>query len=182
MIDDLEGTGSAAIAEELREQTILGVGNLADRERARLSKVLFPDTHTTDVELLGVTRKVRPLPVKWARQLHAIVHPFQDAVGAEVQAQVAGAEPSKTVTEVEILKTLFDSAEVLASYYKWEDVAAALREEEITLAEVQALVVRQMQVQADNDFLLTGLRMLIVIMQQAEMRSVRYQSLLGGPV
>jgi len=180
MTDDLQGSAAASVAESLRDTTAEEIVRLAEDERAALSKVLFPDTDVREIVILDKPRKLRPLPIKWSKQIHALVKPFQDQVGRAIQDQIAKKADAEDVNEEHILKVLFDIADVLVTYYQWEDVKAALEEEEITLGEVQDLVVRQTTLQADNDFLLTGLRMLVTLMRQAEIRSVRLRSTLAG--
>jgi len=171
--------GARAI-EATQDMSLL---TLTADQREMLSKALFPDTHTDTVEVLGVKRTLRPLPIKWSKQMHALLAPFHEGLeAAEITAEGTNIEKVKEVVanELDLLSLMLSASEIIATYYKWEDVLEALKSEEVLSDELQALIVVQQNLQKANDFLLMGLRMLVGVMQQAEIQSVRMLSMFSG--
>lgn len=162
----------AAIAQTFGEKFLA----LSKDEQASLSKVLFPDTHTETVEVLGVKRKLRPLPLKNTRVLNEILLPIAKKINSgNLQKQVTD------VTE-DVLSVLTETAQSLAQYYKWEDVLAALKEEELSLTELQAIAVMQQRLNGANDFLLAPLRVVVRQMQIQEVTVVKFNSMFSSRV
>lgn len=170
-----------AVADEtaLSAQATQLKDTLSAEERDQLSRVLFPETDTTEVEVLGKTRELRPLPVRTAQRLKKTLAP----VVTELQRGLASVERDPNTeydAEEAILRALEKSAEVLADFYGWDDVKAALAKDGLAIAEYQALASVQVQVNGTNDFLLSGLRTVVRWMQIAELMMVRFQSTLTG--
>lgn len=153
--------------EDALNQVLTLEGSLTEEQRASLSKVLFPDTHTTKIKLGEKDRELRPLTIKYARQLHAAALPFVRAATAAAESDVAFS------LDDDIVNTLKNATQILASYYGWDDVQKMLEEEDFTTSELQNLVVRQQLLQGDNDFLLGPLRILIKVMQVREILQAR---------
>ena len=170
--------------DPITESTTLAVSLLSDEQREMLSMALFPDTHTNIVRVLEKERTLRPLPIKWAKQVHAVLAPFHEAIekAGVKEGDTDLSKVEETQTEVELLELLIRVGRVLATYYKWEDVVEALDEEELTVEELQELVVTQQNLQSANDFLLMGLRVLVGVMQQAEIQSVRMMTTLTSGI
>lgn len=145
---------------------------LSDDQQKALSKALFPQTHTGKVTVLGKERTLRPLTIKYARQLNAHLQAFQDKVSE-------GADEEKVV-DLDLLDTVLSACTVIAQFYGWEDVLKAVEEEDCELTEMQGLVVAQTNLQDSNDFLLMGLRLLVVVMQQAEIEMTHLQNTFRG--
>lgn len=154
-------------------------GLLTEEERAKLSRVLFPDTDTAEVVVLGKTRELRPLPIKPATRLKKAIAPYV----AEIQKNYEQAERGEDVdydAEQTICDSLEKSAAVLADYYGWQDVKDALATDGLPLVDLQTLAVTQSEVNGTNDFLLGNLRTVVQWMRVAEMMTVRFQSTLTG--
>lgn len=149
--------------ENLENAKQLAQSGLDEDEEAMLSKVLFPETHTEAVVVLGRKRKVHPLPVKPARKISATLRPVSEALQAN---------ESKDFTD-ELIDGLLESARVLADFYKWEDVLQAIDDEAVTTTDLQALLIAQNAIQGNNDFLLTPLRLAIVTMQLVEIGAIQ---------
>lgn len=153
---------------------------LSEDEQEKLSKVLFPDTHTNVVNILGKPRELRPLPVKQAQRLKALVSPVTKQIEKAMQAS----EKDSTVdydADEPIQEVLSRTVNFLADYYGWEDVREALKGDGLPMSEYQGLVVSQVQINGANDFLLAPLRTVVRLMQLTEMLAVRFQSLFNGP-
>lgn len=155
-------------------------GALSEEEQEQLSKALFPDTHTDEVEVLGVERTLRPLPVKYARKVHSLLHPISTAVeeaGTEKKSKKKG-----TDLDTQLLDGCLKAAKVLCDFYgeEWADLKEALATEEIQFDEVQALLVQQAALQKANDFLLTPLRIVVGTMRFAEVAAIQYMSTFNG--
>ncbi len=149
-----------------------GLDSLSETEKGKLSKVLFPDTHTDTILFAGEKRTLRPVPVKYSKMLHAAMMPFAvRAMDAEKQNKVfEGDEPL-----VEALKTV---AEVLAKYYAWgEDVLKKIKEDDLMIDELQNLAVVQQSLNGSNDFLLAPLRLAVKIMQVRALMDVAVNKL-----
>lgn len=149
---------------------------LTEDEQVSLSKVLFPDTHVEEVILLDLPRKIKPIPVKFSRQIFALLKPISEKIGKSVQEQ----DKQEFDSTDEITKSLFQVANILADFYKWEDVKQAAAQELLSLSEVQTLAYAQQEVNGSNDFLLGPLRLIIRVQQVHETLAARFQSLLTG--
>lgn len=153
---------------------------LSPVEREQLSRVLFPDSndlHT--VVLLGKPREIHPLPIKPAQRLRKVLAPLT----RELQKGIEETEKDPRIdfdAEEVIIRALEKAAEHLATFYKWEDVTAALQGDGLSLEEMQSLAVKQTEVSGNNDFLLDGLRTMVRWMKVAELMSLRFQSTLTG--
>lgn len=154
-------------------------GTLSPEEQAQLSRCLFPDEDTKDVEVLGVKRELRPLPIKWARKLKASIQP----IVADIQKGFDGASNADEDYDAEapLLDALEKAAQVIVDFYGWEDVKEALKGDGLPLSDYQALAAVQVGVNGSNDFLLVGLRSVVRWMQINEMMTVRFQNMLTGP-
>lgn len=148
--------------------------SLTPEEESNLSKVLFPDIHTNSVTILKKPRELRPLTVKWARKLRAIMQPYAQKLDAATK------NPNNIDVDLDLLDGIKGAAKIIAEVYGWEDVVLAIDEEDLTTGELQALVATQVQLQGENDFLLIPLRVAIMVMQAVEIQNRRYRNIFGG--
>ena len=161
---------------QVEEAVIDGLNELTAEQQEQLSKALFPDTHTDKVTVLDKERVLKPLPLKHSREINARLKPFNDKLKS---AQKGG---NVDVDEQELANDLVAVAEILAKRYGFEDVSTALAEEELTVNEIQAFVVTQVNLQQKNDFLLTPLRFLVGLLQRREIAMATLQSGLQSTV
>jgi hypothetical protein len=175
-------SNASARAADLEDGKTLALKLLTIEQREMLSKTLFPDTHNDSVDIFGKSRALRPLPIKWSKQVHAMLRPFHEAVESRgVTDQDQDFEKLEEIqTEADLVRLLLNVSGVIADFYQWADVKEAIQTEDILIEDLQALVVRQTNLQNTNDFLLTGLRVLVGVMQQAEIQSVKYQNMFSG--
>ncbi len=159
---------TASIEHKMRER----LDALTEEQQEQLSKALFPETHTAKVTLCDKERMLRPLPVKFSRQINVKLSQFQKLV-AEGQSDTK-------VVDIDLLDTMLETCTVLATFYEWEDVLEKIVEEEIYMPELQELLVQQTYLQDTNDFLLMPLRILVVVMQQAEIEMIHLQNTFSG--
>ena len=147
---------------------------LSPEEKAGLSSVLFPDEHITHVFVLGARRELRPLTIKWARKLRAVMQPYAKKLD----------EATKKVEVVDIdmdlLDGLKDACRVLGEHYGWEDIIKAVEEDDLTMTEIQSIVAAQVKLQGENDFLFIPLRVAVMVMQAVEIQNRRYRTIFGG--
>lgn len=172
MTEDL--TTAAESADVLEQEVRAQVGTLTAEQQEQLSKALFPDTHTDKVTLCGKERTLRPLTIKCAKQISVLLSEFQKTV--------EGSQGSGVTIDVDLLDYVMGCSKILADYYGWEDVLEKIDEEDLLLSELQALVVHQMHLQEMNDFLLVPLRVLVNVMQEAEIAVIRLQTMFSGLV
>jgi hypothetical protein len=153
--------------EDALDQVLSLESHLTSEQRSQLSKVLFPDTHTDKVKLLGKERTLRPLTIKFSRRIHEALLPFND------KARKASEDETVFRLDGDIVEALYSAARILSEYYGWEDVPKAVAEEDVMIDELQLLVNVQQRLQGDNDFLLAPLRVLIKLMQTREILEQR---------
>jgi hypothetical protein len=151
--------------EQALDQVLEVENSLTDDQRAALSKVLFPDTHTDKVTVGGTERQLRPLTVKFSRRVHAALLPFTK------KAEAAAASEEAFSLDTDTVESLYETAKILSEYYEWEDVPKLIEEEDVLLSELQTLAIQQQNLQGENDFLLAPLRLLIKLMRVREMLS-----------
>lgn len=163
-------TEATTASVELQMQERLN--QLSSDQRKQLSLALFPETHTDQVTVCGKERKIRPLTVKYSRQLNVKLQAFQDLVQES--------KDDTKVVDVDLLDTILEAVVVLATFYEWEDVKQKVADEDCYLPELQTLLVQQANLQDMNDFLLMPLRILVVVMQQAEVEMIFLQSTFSG--
>lgn len=153
--------------------------SLTSEERADLDRVLFPDTDTRHVELLGKKRELKPLPIKHAKKLKAIIAPAYEKFQKGVEeASKEGAKDYEA--ENEVLEILQDAVKYLADFYNWDDVRKEIAEENVTLTDLQAVAAVQVNVNGENDFLLSGLRAVVRLMQTQALAIHRFRNMLTG--
>ena len=158
--------------------------SLTEEQQALLSKALFPSTHTDRVTFCGKERTLRPLTIKWSKQIHILLEPFHQSVASsgvrEGETDLSKVQDEVDKSELDLLEMLTDVARVLVTFYKWAGVEEKIDEEDILQEELQDLVNCQLRLQRSNDFLLMGLRVLVGVMQQAEIQAVKLLSMFSG--
>lgn len=173
---DVEQTGTLDSMESfLNDLIAFEQRTVKDQNRDDLlSKVLFPNTHNATVMLhlpgneSPTEYKLRPVPVKWAKKIRDVLSALQ------VKWQ-AGYENKDVVVDMteDNQSALTEVAKVLADFYGWTPVKAALDDAGLTTSELQTIAVEQLYLQGTNDFLLNGLRKLVKVMQVEELMSVK---------
>jgi len=163
-----------AIAESTKDERL---EQLTEEERALLEhSVLFPETFDGKVTILGEERRLRALPIKYAKQIHAALSSLTEAAAMSadriLERSFGKQKRAEQDQEFDMLKTVMVVSHILAEFYQWDDVLTALKEEMVTIEELQALIVMQQGVQRSSDFLLTGLRVITALMQTIEMAHV----------
>ena len=152
---------------------------LSEKEREQLSLVLFPETDTREVTILGTKRELRPLPVKPAQRLRKALAPLVADLNKGFEETQA--DPSKDYDAEQVMADALDKAtRILAEFYKWEDVLAALDGDGLSVTDYQGLAAVQVEVNGSNDFLLAGLRAVVQWMRIGEILTLRFQSTLTG--
>lgn len=152
--------------ERIQESLGLAIQELSEEERKSLSKVLFPDTHTNEITVGGKKRTLRPLPVKWTRQVSHILQEFNQ--------KTSGSE-DEVASDLNMLDALIKVVRILAEYYKWDDLLDD--PESLNIGEIQSLVYTQTELNGANDFLLSRLFMLVKQMQTREVLQLRLKSM-----
>lgn len=177
-------TNAAEETATIDSAMVVQFHSLSEAEQALLSKALFPSTHTDKTMLCGQERTLRPLPIKWSKQVHVLLMPFTRDVEAsgvkEGETDLSKVREQVDRSELDLLQLLVDVSLILAKFYKWDDVTEKIEEEDVYQEELQALVVTQLNLQKANDFLLMGLRVLVGVMQQAEIQAVKLLSMFSG--
>lgn len=137
---------------------------LTPEERDSLSLVLFPDTHTDKVTLLEKERKLKPVPIKYAKQIHILMQPITREINIKSKSE------DKTLHDIDsiLLDSLKSICLILAEFYKWPDVQVAVEDGMIQTSELQILAMTQAKLNGESDFLLGGLRAVILMMQHHE--------------
>lgn len=153
---------AASSFEDALDQVLAVEASLTEEQRSQLSKVLFPDTHTDEVDFAGAQRTLRPLTIKFSRRLDSALLPFHEKVRKAAEAEI----PFQV--DQDIVDALYIAVGILSEFYGWSDVLKKIAEEDVLLEELQILVVQQQHLQGDNDFLLGPLRVLIKFMQTLE--------------
>lgn len=158
------------VVQELRSQESdlskmveVTFASLPQDEKEQLSKVLFPETHTNVVTVLGKDREMFPTPIRVSRKLRAVLDPLQEKI------QNADTSPGSVDLDEEVLKVLFDVAKVLAAHYGWADVTEAADKEDLTQQDLEALAYTQQALNEANDFLLQPLRVVVRMLQAREL-------------
>jgi len=144
---------------------------LTEEQNALLSKALFPDTHTTEIEAVGKTRTLRPLTIKFSRQIHSELQPMRNKIAEGIR--------NKDGTTVDVDQETLDSLKkvcmVLCEFYgdSWNDIKVAIETEDIDIYELQLMAMTQQYVQGANDFLLLPLRLLLKVSQLQEIVTIK---------
>jgi len=165
-------TATEATTAAVEHQMQKRLNDLSEEQQSQLSKALFPSTHTEKVTLMGKERTLRPLTIKFGRQLNVVLQSFQSKIAASADDNV--------VVDIDLLDIVIDAVRVLATYYEWDDVKEALDAEDCLLPDLQGVVVQQIALQEANDFLLMPLRVLVTVMQQAEIEMLHLQNTFSG--
>jgi hypothetical protein len=164
-------SGDTKAEEAMRGETrsLLASVSKEDVEK-NLSKVLFNET-TDKVKLLDKERTLRPIPIKYAKQISAKLIPFS------LEVQEAFNKQEAKDLNAGMMAALTDAANIIASFYKWDDVLKAISDEEITTAEMQSLCISQVNLNGNNDFLLRPLSLVIEMMRMIEAMSLKFKSM-----
>lgn len=140
-----------------------GLDSMTATDKERLDKVLFPDTHVQKVTFLGGERDLRPLPVKYAKLVHAQMMPFATKA---IESDKAESDDRAFEADEILSDALTGVAKTLCGFYGWGDeVEQKIQSGNVTTTELQALVSVQTNVNGANDFLLAPLRLAVKIMR-----------------
>ena len=149
------------------------IDSLPDSDKDKLSKVLFPETHTVDANFCGAKRTLHPVPLKVAKKIFSVMQPFAEA------ATKAGNDETKAIAGDPMLAdALLNVGICLCEFYNWgDDVKQKLVNEEVMVSELQELAAVQTQVQGANDFMLAALRLALQIMRVRSLMDIHVSSL-----
>jgi hypothetical protein len=168
----------AAVEKQLTEQLDISFSSLSLDEQDKLSKVLFPETHTDSVSLLGKDRALRPTSIKVSKQVNHLLKPLMDKI-AEVSSPDSTENIDAQQLDDNVLQCLFQLAVVLSEFYgeDWADVRDAAKQEGLSLAELEALAYTQQELNTANDFFLLPLRALVRFLQMREIASIKLEGM-----
>jgi hypothetical protein len=141
---------------------------LSPEDQKNLSKALFPDIDTVSVSILGKERLLRPLPLKYSKIINSIVSPIVEDMEKDNKSD--GPKKSYDLTLVNALKQVM---KILSKFYGWGIEADLEDEENLTIAELQAVASLQVRLNGTNDFLLVPLRSIVTTMQLYEMAATQ---------
>lgn len=166
--------------KSLRQIIDESVGAMSKDQADALSKVLFPDTHTNEVQIEGKKYTLSPLPLKVSKIISHLLSEFAEDYSQAVSTDVGEAYDAGS----HIADRMKAVCEALCEHYHakypeagWDELRKKVSEEELVIDDMQALVVRQQSVQGTNDFLLVTLRLLILAMQMQEIMTIADLSL-----
>ena len=143
--------------------------SLSEDEKKNLSTVLF-NLSSTRVNILDKERALRPLPIKFAKQIHALLSPFTEKL-----QKAASADQIIDINN-DLTACLTDACKIIADFYKFDDIKADIESELLSLTDLQLLAHTQAQLNGSNDFLLLPLRLVINLMQMHEIVAMKLQN------
>jgi len=149
------------------------IDSLPEGDKDKLSRVLFPETHTTKVKFCGAERELHPVPLKTAKKIFAIMQPFAEAATKASDGQTSAINGDPILADA-----LLSVGTCLAEFYGWgDDVLKKLADEDVELSELQSLATVQNEVQGANDFMLASLRLAVQIMRVRALMDVHVSQL-----
>jgi len=156
----------------------LTMDSLSDEDKEKLSKVLFPETHTDTISILGVDRTLHPTSLKVSRIIYALTKEVQEKVQQQTDEDDAKVFTSMAEFEDDfesvVIGTLTKVAKCLCDFYgsEWDDIKVALADEDLSLAELQAISYTQQELNTSNDFFLQPLRAFVRVLQAREVATL----------
>lgn len=135
-------------------------------EEEKETKVLFPETHNRDAELLGQKIELRPLPISPSKKIAAKMVPLS----IDMDKMRTDPDAGSADLDIKTVDTLLDCAMILVNYYKLSFSRERL-EEETTTEEILSFLAAQVALNKENNFLLQSLR---VVLRMVEWSSVLY--------
>ena len=140
---------------------------LTEEQEQLLSKALFPDTHVHEIEILGKSRELKPLTIKYARRVNEGLKKLQSNITQSVEAQ------STVKVDGDMLDSFIHVVLILCEYYGWVDIRERIESEDIDTNDLMLICMTQQNVQGTNDFLLMPLRLLLKVAQLHELLAIR---------
>jgi hypothetical protein len=145
---------------------------ITDREKSEAilekaeSLVLHPATHNKVVSVGGKTLTLRPLPITTAKKLNAYAKNAYEKIN-----EFQGKSPSATEDDATgLLESLSHALEQtcvdLVEFYSAQDALLPV-EDKLSIQEILFFIDSQVEVNGDNDFLLSGLKTVSKIIQTA---------------
>lgn len=175
MADAPQELNAQQMESSLRELIAEAIADMGDDEQAKLSKVLFPDTHKESATINGKEFKVTPVPLRISKRIQVALEDFTN------NAVKAAANPSGKAFDASaaVADQIAEVAKIMCAFYAerfpegdWNQLLEDLKEENIGITEIQDLVMTQQAVQGTNDFLLVPLRLALRLMQVQELMTV----------
>ncbi len=143
------------------QQLLNALDNFTERELDQLPDSLFPGDDIHAVNVLGIDRKLRALPLRTSKKISAVVDPLRDKINAgDIEERV----------EHDAAGVVGRAVKIIATAYGWDDVVTAVDHDtvddyDVSLYELQAVIARQSYVNGTQDYLLSSLRWLVLILQ-----------------
>jgi len=125
---------------------------------AKADKVLYPDTHRKDACLLGKTISLRPLPIKYAKQINFLLE--------QMTAEAPDAKDGGAREDDLLIAKLCRAASIIATYHG-EEFTPGQIEDGAGCSEIMAFCEAQVALNGENDFLLWRLRGVFQLLQRA---------------
>jgi len=124
--------------------------------------VMHPELASVDVNFLGKTFAMRPLPISYAKKVNKICQPMMHKFAAA--SLLAEKDPEKAMQETDLdnesIDALLQSAQVLLDFYDLKSLAATM-EDNASVSSLYGFVTAQLGLNESNDFLLRSCRMLL---------------------
>lgn len=144
--------------------------SLSEDQKASLSKVLFPTTHTDEVSIGETKFILHPLTIKFSKQVSEATKEFTQSVSD-------GVNSDKVVSiDAPQLDALKNAARVIVGAYGKADLVQKIIDDDVSIEDLQDIVMKQQRIQGLNDFLLFGLRLLIKVMQMQECLLIKMET------
>ena len=147
------------------------------------NRVLFPDGHSVKVEICGEKVELKPLPIGWAKKLS---EKLQATLRIQMVAmtppdQIKQLDPAlvesvskddikkwRTSAESMMVDCLMDCVAVVAEAYELEGVDRETIENTLSVGEVKAIIMAQVEMNEEDDFLLQPLSAIVGVLSKTK--------------
>lgn len=168
---DAELNSGAALASELFEVP----------DDVKLSKVLFPETHTNDIQFYDKKRELHVVPLKVSKKVFSLVKEHATNLHNAIKEPEAEENKNKEMGP-DIAEALLKASKEIVKYYAsketgWQECVKALEDEDVSLGDMQSLCNAQQQLNGANDFFFGPLRTVIRVCQTQEVGTHAFQKM-----
>lgn len=149
------------MTEEIEKQTVESIKAILERAENR---VLFPEANTIKAKICGEDVEMRTLPIAWSEKVGAIFQTVVDLSNVTAEDDPEARKKWEKENATIVSNAFCDTLTEIAKAYDVEDIDRDTIKEAMPMKDVKALVVAQVEMNAEDDFLLQPLRFIMAIL------------------
>jgi hypothetical protein len=149
------------MAEDIEKQTVESIKNLLERAENR---VLFPEANAVKARICGEDVELQTLPIAFSETVGKVFQEVVDLASVDEKGSAEDRKRWEKENATIVANAFCDTLVEIAKAYDLEDIDRETIKTSMAMKDVKALVVAQVEMNAEDDFLLQPLRFIMAIL------------------